>query len=415
MKRVEILAVGSELLTPFFQDTNSLFLAERLNSLGLGVSFKMIVGDEEEDLVLSLEEAARLADLILVMGGLGPTADDRTREAAARVFQRKLIPCPEVLDRIEDRFRRRGLPMPDCNRKQGLIIDGAKVLRNDSGTAPGQWIEWNGKIIVLLPGPPHELKPMFDAQVLPRLEPFRRGYYFRKILKITGLTESAVEDLMTGLYPGDPSLGVTTLAKPGQIEIHLKSLSSSSPQEAATRLKPLESALLAVFGENVFSVGGENLEEVVACLLRSLKATLACAESCTGGLISHRLTNVPGISECFLGGMTVYSNQAKTEWLGVERDVLGESGAVSARTAEAMAAGIRRTAGSDFGLAVTGIAGPGGGTPEKPVGLVHTALAWENGFETARNIFLGNRDQVKFQSSQKALDMLRRRLLKSRS
>lgn len=414
MRRVEILAVGSELLTPFYQDTNSLFLAERLNSLGLGVSYKMIVGDEEEDLVLGLEEAVRLADLILVMGGLGPTADDRTREAAARVFRKKLIPCPEVMDRIEERFRRRGLPMPDCNRKQALIIDGAEVLKNDSGTAPGQWIEWNGKIIVLLPGPPHELKPMFDAQVLPRLEPFRLGHYFHKVLKIIGLTESAVEDLMTGLYPGDPLLGITTLAKPGQIEIHLTSLSPSSPREAEARLKPLESALVAAFGENVFSVGGENLEEVVGRLLRSLKATLACAESCTGGLISHRLTDVPGISECFLGGMTVYSNQTKTAWLGVGRDVLGDSGAVSARTAEAMAAGIRRSAGSDFGLAVTGIAGPGGGTPEKPVGLVYTALAWENGVETERSLFLGNRDQVKFQSSQKALDMLRRRLLKSR-
>ncbi|MBN2199201.1 MAG: competence/damage-inducible protein A [Candidatus Aminicenantes bacterium] len=411
MKRVEILAVGSELLTPFFQDTNSLFLTERLNSLGLDVSFKMIVGDEEEDLVLGLEDAVRLSDLILVMGGLGPTADDRTREAAARVFGRKLIPCPEVMERIQDRFRRRGLSMPDCNRKQSLILEGAEVLRNDFGTAPGQWIDRNGKIIVLLPGPPHELKPMFDAHVLPRFECFRLGHFFRKTLKLTGITESAVEDLMTGLTPDDPSLGISILAQPGQIEIHLKSLSPSSPEEAEARLKPFENALLSRIGENVFSVDGKSLEEVVGSLLCSLNATLACAESCTGGLISHRLTNVPGISRGYLGGMIAYSNRAKTDWLGVGRDVLIASGSVSAQAAEAMAAGVRRESGADFGLAVTGIAGPGGGTPEKPVGLVYTALAEENGVESSRNLFLGDRDQIKFQSSQKALDMLRRRLL----
>lgn len=415
MKRVEILAVGSELLTPFHQDTNSLFLSERLNSLGLEVSFKAIVGDDEDDLALMLEEAARLADLILVMGGLGPTADDRTREAAARVFGRKLLPSSEAAERIEDRFKRRGLPMPDCNRKQGLIIEGAAVLRNDCGTAPGQWIEWNGKIFVLLPGPPHELKSMFDAQVLPRLESFRSGHFVRKILKLTGLTESAVEEIMTGLYPDDPALGVTILAKPGQIEIHLKSLSSSSRQDAEARLKPLEAALLAKLGDNIFSAGGESLEEVVGGLLLSRKATLACAESCTGGLIGHRLTNIPGSSDYFLGGMTVYSNRSKTDWLGVPQDALLESGAVSVRTAEALASGVRRAAGADFGLAVTGIAGPGGGAPDKPVGLVYTALAWDNGLETERSLFLGNREQVKFQSSQKALDMLRRRLLKIRT
>lgn len=415
MKRVLILAVGSELLTPYHQDTNSLYLSERLNSLGLEVSFKTIVGDDESDLVLMLEEAARLADLILVMGGLGPTADDRTRDAAARAFGLKLIPAPEVLGRIEARFKRRGLPMPDSKRKQGLVLEGSEVLPNEVGTAPGLWLDWRGKTVVLLPGPPHELKSMFDRQVLPRLEPLREGFLRHISLKIAGLTESAVEDRMTGLYPRDTRLKITTLARPGQIELHLRSFSVESPEDARARMKPLEDALLAEFGEDVFSTGGESLEEVVGCLLRARNKTLACAESCTGGLIGHRLTNVPGSSEFFLGGMTVYSNGAKTKWLGVPEDVLAEAGAVSERTAAAMASCVRWAAGADFGLAVTGIAGPGGGSAEKPVGFVHAALAWDGGLDTAKNLFLGNRDLVKFQSSQKALDMLRRRLMRGRS
>jgi nicotinamide-nucleotide amidase len=282
------------------------------------------------------------------------------------------------------------------------------------GTAPGLWLERQGKVVVLLPGPPHELKPMFDRLVLPRLEPLREGFLCRAVLKLAGVTESAVEDRMAGLYPRDPALKITTLARPGQIELHLRAFSESSPEDARARMKPLEDSLLAAFGEDVFSTGGEKLEEVVGNLLRSRRKTLACAESCTGGLIGHRLTNVPGSSEYFLGGMTVYSNAAKTKWLGVPEDALAESGAVSERTAAAMASGVRLAAGADFGLAVTGIAGPDGGTAEKPVGLVHAALAWDGGLETARSLFLGSRDLVKFQSSQMALDMLRRRLARSR-
>jgi nicotinamide-nucleotide amidase len=410
MKRVEILAIGSELLTPYFQDTNSLYLAKRLNELGLEVSFKTIVGDEESDLRLKVEEAVRQADLIIAMGGLGPTTDDRTREVFGQVLKREIVFDPGVLERIEARFRRRGLAMPASNRKQAGLLAGAEVLPNEHGTAPGQWLEWGSKIIVLLPGPPHELEPMFENHVLPRLEAFRGGYLGRRVLMIAGLTESLVEDRMAGLYPADPSIKITTLARPGQIELHLTASSTVSLQEALSRLEPLEGRLLEALGDNVFSREGERLEEVVGKLLRAQKKTLACAESCSGGLLSHRLTNIPGSSEYFLAGLVTYGNRAKEDLLAVPPDLLKAFGAVSAEVGRAMALGAKQAASSDFGLAVTGIAGPGGGTPEKPVGLVHTALAWDNGTDVVRNQFLGSRAHIKFQSSQKALDMLRRHL-----
>jgi len=410
MKRVEILAVGSELLTPYFQDTNSLYLTKRLNDLGLEVSFKTIVGDEQDDLRLKVEEALHRADLILAMGGLGPTADDRTGEVFSLVLGRKIIFNPVLLERIEERFRRRGLSMPDSNRKQAGLIEGAEALPNEHGTAPGQWLEWGSKIIILLPGPPHELEPMFENHVLPRLEPLRHGFLGRRVLMIAGLTESLVEDRMAGLYPDDPSVKITTLARPGQIELHLTASSAESVEEALSRLRPLESRLLEAMGDNIFSQEGERLEEVVGRILRGQKKTVACAESCSGGLLSHRLTNVPGSSDYFLAGVVAYSNQAKEDLLAVPPDLVRTFGAVSAEVGRAMAQSVRRVASADFGLAITGIAGPGGGTAEKPVGLVYTALAWDNGQNVVRNQFLGTRPHIKFQSSQKALDMLRRHL-----
>ncbi len=360
MDRVEILAVGSELLTPFHLDTDSLFLAERLNDLGLEVAFKTVAGDREEDLLLVLDAALRRSDLIFVVGGLGPTADDLTRDAVARCLRRSLIPDPKILDRIEERFSRRGLVMPASNRKQALILEGAEVLTNDFGSAPGQWLEHGEKILVLLPGPPQELRPMVDRYVLPRLERHRKGALLRKVLKIAGLTESALEDLMADLYPRDPCLGITTLARPGEIELHLRARSPHNLEDAGSRLEPLLQALRSRLGDHIFSTEGESLEAVVGRLLRLRRRTVACAESCTGGFLSHRLTNIPGSSDYFLGGMIVYANGLKETWLGVPKTVLLESGAVSARTAEALAVGVRRAASADFGLAVTGIAGPGG-------------------------------------------------------
>jgi len=409
--KIEIMAVGSELLTPYFQDTNSLYITERLNDLAMEVSFKTIVGDDWDNLSQSIQEALFHADIIFAMGGLGPTKDDRTREAFASVLRRKLIFKEALLKKIEARFRRRGLSMPQVNKRQAYIIEGARVLENRNGTAPGLWLDTKEHIIILLPGPPHELKPMFEASVWPRLQKLKTDYVARRILKTAGLTESKIESLILDAYPRAPHLKLTTLAYPGQIEIHITAHSKESQDQAERRVKRLEKTILSRLKENVFSTSGEDLEEVISELLRRNKKTLAAAESCTGGFLGHRITNVPGSSEYFMQSVVTYSNEAKTNLLGVSADIIEKYGAVSSQVAQAMATGIREMAQTSFGLAITGIAGPTGGTPEKPVGLVYTALAWDKDSKVSKNLFLGNREAIKFQSSQKALDMLRRHLL----
>lgn len=406
------MAVGSELLTPHFQDTNSLYLTQRLNELGMEVTFKSIVGDDWDDLTHCIEEAVSRVSLVMAMGGLGPTHDDRTREAFAHVLGRKLVFKEELLQKIRERFKRRRLAMPAVNKKQAYIIEGAEILENRNGTAPGLWLEEESKIMILLPGPPQELKPMFEKFVWPKLQKLRTEYTSRLVLKTTGLTESKIESLISPLYPKVANLKLTTLAYPGQIEIHINSRSKKGQAEANKRLEKFKKPILLRLKDHVFSTSGEEHEEVVAKLLKANKKSLAVAESCTGGFIAHRLTNVPGSSDYFLQGVVAYSNEAKICQLDVPPDMIEKHGAVSAQVAEAMAVGVKKKADSNLGLAVTGIAGPSGGTPEKPVGLVYVALAWEGGSEVTKNLFLGEREAIKFQSSQKALDMLRRHLLK---
>ena len=409
--KVEIIAVGSELLSPYYQDTNSLYLTQRLNDLGFEVAFKTVVGDELDNLCQRIREAIGQAGLILTIGGLGPTEDDRTPAAFAAVLKRRLVLDRNILQSIQERFKRRGIPMPASNRKQACLIHGAEALLNRNGTAPGQWLEVAGKKIVLLPGPPHELKPLFDESVWPRLEKERRGYLARQVLKITGLSESKIEVQIADLYPQTPDIKVTVLASPGQIEIHLISFSPDNAAQAERKIRRLKKKLLSRLENHVFSETGEEMEEVVGQLLRKKRETLAAAESCTGGLLSHRLTNIPGSSDYFLEAAVAYSNAAKVDLLGVPPFLIERHGAVSFPVARAMAMGIRNRAKADYGLAVTGVAGPTGGTPEKPVGLVFIALAWNGGTEVRKSNFLGKREQVKFQSAQKALDMLRRHLL----
>lgn len=410
--KIRILAVGSELLTPHYQDTNSLYITKRLNDLGLDVQTKSIVGDEWDDLLASIQEALSKADIIIVIGGLGPTQDDRTREAFAAALDRKLVFNRALFRNIEERFRRRQMSMPAVNKKQAYVIAGAEVLENSNGTAPGLWIESNSKLIILLPGPPQELKPMFESAVWPRLQNLQTGFSARATLKITGLAESSVETLISDLYSKSRTLKLTTLAYPGQIEIHLTGYSEKDLSEAEKRVSRTAKSISDRLGDNVFSTSGEELEEIVGLLLRQNRETLAVAESCTGGLLAHRITNISGSSDYFLQGAVAYSNEAKTQLLDVSPALIIKHGAVSSAVARAMALGIRNKAQTSFGLAITGIAGPAGGTAEKPAGLVYIALAKEKGLEVTRNQFLGPRESIKFQSSQKALDMLRRHLLK---
>jgi len=407
---VHLLAVGSELLTPLFRDTNSLYLTERLNDLGYEVAFKGVVGDEPLPLSRAVRRSLEEADIVFVCGGLGPTGDDRTREAVAVVLGRELVLDEKILRTIEDRFRRRGKEMPEANRKQALVIAGAEVLPNRNGTAPGLWISHGGKTAVLLPGPPFELRSMAEESVWPRLPRRPDGPLVRTVLKTTGLTESEVETLVHDLYPSEPSRRLTILASPGQIELHLSS-AADGVGECGSGLAAVVREIRGRLGSRIFSDDGAELEEVVGRLLRERGLTLAVAESCSGGLLSHRLTSVPGSSAYYAEGCVTYGNRAKTERLGVPAATIARHGAVSRETAAAMAEGARRTSGAEIGLSLTGIAGPGGGAPEKPVGLVYAALSDGAGTITAKSLFLGPRDRVKFQASQKALDLLRRRLL----
>jgi nicotinamide-nucleotide amidase len=412
---VHILAVGSELLTPFFRDTNSLYLTERLNDLGLEVVFKGIVGDEIAPLTSAIRRSLASAALIFLTGGLGPTGDDRTREAVASVLGRKLHLRDDILGRIEERFRRRGKIMPEANRRQAFVLEGAEVLDNANGTAPGQWVVDRETTIIMLPGPPFELRAMCENAVWPRLAASRRGFLARIVLKTTGLTESEIESRIADLYPEEDGRRLTILASPGQIELHLSAFSGTSAEDAKKALEEPSRELHSRLEKRVISADGAELEEVVGGLLRSRGETVATAESCTGGLVGHRLTSVPGSSAYFLEGFITYANRSKIERLGVSEDIIRAHGAVSAEVAAAMAEGVRAAARTDFGLGITGIAGPGGGTEAKPVGLVFTALAREGGTDIEKNIFPGPRDRVKILAAQKALDMLRLRLLQGDS
>lgn len=413
LPHIEIVAVGSELLTPDFQDTDSPYIVAKLEQLGLSPSFRTIVSDEEEVLSVALQNSVKRADLCFVIGGLGPTEDDRTREVLARVLDKKLVLNETILNLIRQRFAHRGLEMPSINIKQAKIIEGAEVLVNHHGTAPGQWLEEKGKIIVLLPGPPQELKPMFEKYVLPRLEKWRVYQVVRVKLKLTGITESQIEEKIKDLYSTASHCRITTLAYPGQIEIHLSSYSSRSQEEAHEKVNQMAEKLTKRLKPYLFSTHGESLEEVVGHLLRRRRETLAVAESCTGGLLGHRLTNVPGSSNYFRLGVVVYSNEAKIQLLGVSTESLSKYGAVSEEVALEMAQGARKLAQTDHALAITGIAGPGGSTPTKPVGLVYTSRVGKNDSQVLKNQFHGSRELIKFQSSQKALEMLWRYLTHS--
>jgi nicotinamide-nucleotide amidase len=412
-----IIAVGTEMLTPFRVDTNSLFVTEHLNTIGCDVRMKAVVGDDVGELASVFQGALEWADVIVLTGGLGPTEDDITRDGVARVLRRSLTENVEVVERIRRRFERRGIAMPDINRRQGLVPDGATILENANGTAPGLWLEHGRTAIILMPGPPREMKPMFEAVVRDRLSPRSKGAgLFRRVLKITGRTESDVDATVQPIYGPWAGLEVpistTILAVLGQIELHLTTRATDRA-EADRTLDSAVRALCAALGESVYSVDGSPLEAVVGGLLRQRRLTIAVAESCSGGLLASRLTDVPGSSDYVESGVVCYSNRSKVEWLGVPEALIAEHGAVSEPVARAMAAGVRGRANAGVGVGITGIAGPGGGTAEKPVGTVAVAVALDRAEQVRTFQFFGGRDLVKFQSTQAALNMLRLMLLSS--
>lgn len=412
LRRAAILAVGSELLTPSKIDTNSLYLTEQLNLLGIDLAFKSIIGDDRDELARAVQAALERVDLVVCTGGLGPTDDDVTREVVAGVLARPLREHASIADRIRARFEGRGLQMPEINRRQAMVPEGAQILENTKGTAPGLWMEEGDRVIVLLPGPPRELKPMVSVLMDGLLKARASGdALVRRVIKITGRTESHTEEAVRPLYAEWASERVpvtaTILASLGQIELHL-SARGASIAEATTAVDTAVGEVAARLGLDAYSLEGHPLEQVVGELLRARGYRIALAESCTGGLIASRLTDVAGSSDYVTRGVVAYANDAKTDLLGVPAALIAEHGAVSEPVAVAMAKGIRASAGTEVALGVTGIAGPGGGTPEKPVGTVAVAAIVGDTLRSRVYRFVGDRELIKFQASQAALDMVRR-------
>jgi len=405
--KAEIIAVGSELLTPDRLDTNSLFLTEELNKLGIEVLRKTIVGDDRELLAEAFRDALNRVPVVIASGGLGPTEDDLTRETVAELLGRRLQRNEGVVRAIEAGFRSFKRERPAVNLRQAMVPEGAEVLENPRGTAPGLWIEDQGRMVALLPGPPRELKPLFMEQVLPRLQRRVSGVQmFHRELRVTGLGESHVEERIRPIYTRYADVHTTILAAPGEVQIHLR-MWTGDAQSAETTLEEIVRSFELALGDRIFAHAGVTLEEVIAELLTTNRATIATAESCTGGLLAERLTRIPGSSTYFLGGVVSYSNERKTAWTEVPQEMIATKGAVSAEVAVALAEGIRRSVGSTFGVGITGIAGPAGGSEEKPVGTVHIALASPSGTKERLVHLPGDREMIRFHASQLALDMVR--------
>jgi len=411
MLRAEIIAIGSELLTPHRTDTNSLWLTERLNAVGIEVQLKTVVGDDEAILEESLRDALRRSAVIISTGGLGPTEDDITRKVFARVTGRQLKLDYEVLEGIRERFASRGYQMTPNNERQALILDGGKVLPNPNGSAPGIKLDQEGKLIVLLPGPPRENRPMFDDYVMPDLERMSRGVRMAKrVLKVTGLGESALDDMIAPTYKEYTNPSTTILFTDSEIEIHLTA-SADTAARAEEIVGELTDKLEEKLGYYLYSTSGESLEEVVGHRLRLKQFTIATAESCTGGLVAERITRVPGSSDYFVGSVISYTSEVKSHLLEVPKEMIELHGAVSGEVAEAMARGVKARTGATIGVSVTGTAGPGGGTDAVPVGTVYVGLADDVVTSNRRLVLPGDRHLVRWRASTAALEMVRRRYL----
>ena len=411
MLSAEIIAIGSELLSPNKSDTNSLWLTDQLNRIGIDVKLKTIVGDDDARLEEVVKDAVKRSRVVIATGGLGPTEDDITRKVVARALGRRLSLNESLLEEIRAKFQKFGVNMPERNSRQAMVIDGAEVLPNPNGSAPGLYLEQGSCAVALFPGPPREMKPMFENHVKPRLENMAGGVRFAtRMMRVTGMGESAVDEKISPIYTQFDNPQTTILFNSSEVEIHLRA-HGRTEGDAEALLDHLSLKIEQTLGNSVFSFRGETMEEVVGRRLAMTEFTLAVAESCTGGLIAQRLTSVPGSSKYFIEGLVTYSNESKTRLLGVDKKLIKEFGAVSQQVARDMARGVRHKAKTDFGLAVTGIAGPDGGTEEKPVGLVYIALADDAHTEHKKLTLPGDRELIRWRASQAALDMLRRRLI----
>jgi nicotinamide-nucleotide amidase len=412
MQDAEIIAVGSEMLTSQRIDTNSLYLTDQLNALGVEVRRKLIVGDDRALLTDAVRSALEHAGIVILTGGLGPTEDDVTRQSVADALNRELVFSQEICDGIEERFRRRQRKMAEINKRQAYIVERAEVLPNANGTAPGQWIANHDRVLIMLPGPPSELKPLFANECVPRLTKLLPAQVIRaRFYRVTGFTESDLDALIAPVYTKYSNPSTTILASPGDIQIHLRARCSSA-DDAERLLAEVGGPIEQLLGKHLFSRNGDPLEGIVGALLREHGATLSVAESCTGGMLGERLTSLAGSSDYFAGGFVTYSDRLKIELLGVDPALIAQHTAVSKEVARAMAAGARTRTSSTFALSITGEAGPESSTGV-PVGTIFVGFAGPDGQPDALRFAMpGDRSRIRGFATQAALDLLRRRLLK---
>lgn len=411
MFSAEIIAIGSELLTPDRTDTNSLWLTSKLNQIGIEVKLKTIVGDDQSRLEETIKDALKRSDVVISTGGLGPTEDDITRVVSARAVGRELVYHTELEADLRERFKRWGREMPEINKRQAYVIEGAEILPNPNGSAVGMSVEIGEKFLVILPGPPRENQPMFENFVFPKLRE-KSGEVFvkRKILRVAGIGESAVDEAIAPIYKLYETVDTSILFNKSEIEIHL--IAHADSETAADEiLEEIAAKIVEKLGGAVFALNGELMEEVIGNLLKERGETVSVAESCTGGLIGERLTDVAGASAYFVQGVVAYANEAKINTLKVPAEIIEKTGAVSAETAEAMAKGMRELAQTDYAISVTGIAGPDGGTDEKPVGTVFIGYADESRVKSFKIVLPGDRYLIRWRASQAALEYLRRKIL----
>ncbi len=413
MLTAEIIAVGSELLTPTKIDTNSLWLTERLNELGVELKLKTVVGDDPARLEETVRDALGRSDLVFVTGGLGPTEDDVTRQVAAAAVGLPLVYHQDLEDNLRERFRRWGREMPEINKRQAWVIDGAEVLPNPNGSAVGMYVDLGGTRLAVLPGPPRENQPMFNDFVLPKIREFSGAIVFRRrVLKVSGIGESALDEQIAPIYSAYEDVQTSVLFNKSEVEVHLRATAPTA--EEGDRINAeIAGKIVEKLGIAVFSTEGEEMEQVVARILVDRGETVSVAESCTGGIVAQRLTDIPGSSAYFVGGVAAYANEMKTGMLGVPADLIERFGAVSREVAEAMAQGMRERADTTYAVSITGIAGPAGGTEDKPVGTVYVGFASGDCIRSLHLLLPGDRYLVRWRASQAALDYLRRQILKN--
>jgi nicotinamide-nucleotide amidase len=409
--RAIFIAVGSELLDLDRADTNSLYVARRLREKGILMDMKVVVGDHLDNLSWIVKKACQRAQLVILSGGLGPTEDDITREAVATALKKELVFHEEIVADLERIFQRRGMAMPQINARQAFVIEGCEVIANPAGTAPGLFYDGGGCKVLLLPGPPNEMIPIFEAVYEKHIAPAANYHIYSRTFKLTGISESEADARCADIYRKYRNPVTTILASPGMIELHFLGRSKNSVEEARRLTDELAEKVRERLKEFVFAEKDVSLPEVVVEQLKQEGLTLAVAESCTGGGLGNLVTSVPGSSEVFLGGVIAYANGLKTGLLGVKEETLKRHGAVSERTAAEMAAGVRRLCGAAIGLAVTGIAGPGGDNSKKPLGLVYMHLSAEDCERGLRQIFTGGREVVKLRSEYYALNLVREYLI----